>query len=275
MRQVRGGTALQLHRHVSRLTGSSGLISHFEGIGTGGFTVVLTVITTGSSYLITRFFFQYSNVILEPAGEMAAILAPLLITPPITYTMTRLLLKISKLEREMREMATFDALTSVYNKGSFMLILEKEFELALRNRSDYSILFIDVDHFKRINDTFGHLVGDEVLRYMATLLKDSIRSGDIVGRFGGEEFVIALPLTKAKDAYTLAERIRQAVSLEELEVFGQKIRITVSCGLSSYGENSVVNDVALLLEDADAALYLSKNEGRNRTRYGVFCLENN
>lgn len=242
-------------------------IEHIERMGVLRFTLVLTLLTVTVSYGLTHLIFDVLGARLSTAGAVAAFLTPLIITPPITLILTRLLLKISFLEREMRALATYDTLTSLYNKGAFTTILEKEFELSLKNQTDYALIFIDIDYFKKINDQFGHLFGDKVLKHVSYILKTALRTGDFVGRFGGEEFVIALPLTTAPQALQLAENLRQQIEAAPLDAYGHSINITVSCGVSSYSKDSNITEVSMLLKEADAALYLSKNAGRNRVSH--------
>ena len=125
-------------------------------------------------------------------------------------------------------------------------------------------MMLDIDHFKKINDTYGHLAGDFVLKEIAKIIKDSIRKSDICGRFGGEEFVIVLPNTKLSGAMKLAERIRETIQNHTFDFNGKKINVTVSIGITSVGVNDSYES---LISRADEALYEAKEKGRNRIEY--------
>lgn len=159
-------------------------------------------------------------------------------------------------------MATIDGGTQTFNKKYLMEALESEFKFSRTYSRPLSLIYFDLDHFKKVNDTYGHNVGDFILRETATLVKSVIRKDDIFCRFGGEEFVILLPATDAKTAYELAERIRQKIEAYKFESGAQVINQTVSMGVSQL--NSSMSEPGHLLDDADKKLYRSKSNGRNQ-----------
>ena len=168
-----------------------------------------------------------------------------------------------ELEKSQQEAQT-DALTSLINRRG----LEKRFELerirAKQNNSPFSIIMADIDHFKRINDNFGHLVGDSLLKNIAIMLKQHLRQNDIAARYGGEEFLILLPETSIEGAKAVAQKIKKALSVKEwkLKETGESMgKITLSMGISMYKLNELEKD---LIKRADDALYLAKEQGRNR-----------
>lgn len=162
-----------------------------------------------------------------------------------------------------REQAIKDPFLNIYNRRFLLEILKKEEEKAKRDQGFLSIIIMDLDHFKKINDTFGHLVGDEVLKQISLLISMSIREMDYFGRWGGEEFLILLPKTSKEEALLVAERIRSRV--ESYEIFtaeGFKIRVTASFGLAEYPRDAL--SIEGLLKKADERLYQAKLLGRNR-----------
>jgi len=161
---------------------------------------------------------------------------------------------------ELMQIATTDNLTRLYSRRHFMNILSKETEKAGRYNFTTSMIMLDIDHFKQVNDNYGHLSGDSILRTLGELLKRTVRSSDYVGRFGGEEFVILLTGTDLEGAFQTAEKIRKAC--EKQNVSG--ISFTVSLGVASFHEDRVKNEKDFI-EKCDMALYRAKNLGRNRT----------
>jgi two-component system cell cycle response regulator len=158
-------------------------------------------------------------------------------------------------------LAITDPLTGLYNRHHLVTVLEKELAAAQRHRKVFSLLLLDLDHFKSVNDTCGHLVGDAVLKELALLLGKLLRASDTAARFGGEEFLVVLPDTDLPGALVLAERFRQAVADHAFPPLGER-RLTVSVGVaSSRPEDRAVNDV---VGRADEALYRAKTAGRNR-----------
>lgn len=172
-------------------------------------------------------------------------------------------------QERFRQMAITDALTGLYNRGYFFTLAETEMSRAFRYGLNISILMLDLDHFKKVNDSLGHQVGDLVLVATARVLTERLRGTDIVARYGGEEFVIVLPESRRKAAMTAAEKIRCAVADYPVEVGGNAIKITVSLGASHWGPDqrtgaSAKLKVKELITAADVALYRAKNAGRNR-----------
>ncbi|WAC63416.1 GGDEF domain-containing protein [Pseudoxanthomonas sp. SL93] len=172
--------------------------------------------------------------------------------------------------RRLAEEVRRDPLTGVYNRGQLETVLEKEFETATRHGWPLSIAFIDLDDFKQVNDRWGHLVGDEVLRTFAQALVRHVRSSDIVARYGGEEFLIVLPGIGEDAAAHVVRRILADVSgLAMAHPAGAPLYITFSAGLATQGTLDQYQDVDDLLRAADEALYGAKREGRNRVAVGA------
>ncbi len=169
-------------------------------------------------------------------------------------------------DRTIRSLAMTDSLTGVINRRAFMEQAEKEYALAGRHRMPLALLMIDIDFFKRINDEFGHPVGDHVLVDVVRILGSRLRKQDTLGRYGGEEFCILLPGTDEQGARVVAEALRRAVEETPLTVGRREVFATVSIGVTVCPSScdSCNQEFDKLLADADAALYRAKNEGRNR-----------
>ena len=174
-----------------------------------------------------------------------------------------LLMHKERADREAYELATTDSLTGVYNRRTFEELAEPQLSRARRARVPVSLLMLDLDHFKRVNDTHGHLAGDHVLAAFAELVRTCLRKEDLLARYGGEEFVVLLPGTSEFAAAALAERIRENVASATLRAAGQEVRITVSVGLTSEAGHKLPPLEAMLAR-ADEALYAAKAKGRNR-----------
>jgi two-component system cell cycle response regulator len=171
--------------------------------------------------------------------------------------------RLVEARENMRYKATHDALTSLFNRGVIMDLLAREVSRVRREKVPTAILLCDLDHFKRINDTHGHLVGDEVLQEVARRLLYSVRSYDYVGRYGGEEFLIILNNCTSTSATGRAEEIRLAVSYVPVETSVGALPVTMSIGLH-HTENWGLRAVEELLQEVDSALYTAKATGRNR-----------
>ncbi|MCX8075586.1 MAG: diguanylate cyclase [Aquificaceae bacterium] len=165
--------------------------------------------------------------------------------------------EMKKREKELYTMAVHDKLTGLYNRWYAEDFFEKEFARMNRQSLSISLIMLDVDNFKKINDTYGHNVGDEVLRSLAGIIRKSVRSYDLVVRWGGEEFLVLLPDTDAQEAVSIAERVRSSVEAFSMEGIP---KFTVSIGVTSY---RVEDTVESFIERADNALYLAKSKGKN------------
>jgi diguanylate cyclase (GGDEF)-like protein/PAS domain S-box-containing protein len=187
----------------------------------------------------------------------------------LTYAneaLTRQLQEIEKLRAELQEQAIHDPLTNVYNRRYMAEFLDKEIARAERDQAPISVVILDMDYFKQFNDTYGHKCGDVILQFFANFLTDHTRRGDVVCRYGGEEFVIVMPNAPFEIGYERAEMWRQTFSETAIEYDGMKLYATFSAGVSCFSQHGSTGDS--LLQAADKALYYSKNHGRNRvTRY--------
>ena len=162
---------------------------------------------------------------------------------------------------ELRDQATRDSLTRLWNRAAIFDILKSELGRARRGDVSVSIILADLDYFKRINDTYGHLVGDAVLRETASRMRSAVRPYDEIGRYGGEEFLLVLPDCEAEAAVALGERLKMAISEEAIVLDEGAIPITLSLGVAT---SETITDMHAFLAAADAALYRAKDNGRNR-----------
>jgi len=163
----------------------------------------------------------------------------------------------------LRVQATHDALTGLLNRGRVLEILAAEIARSERELQPLAVLMVDLDRFKLINDTLGHMAGDAVLREAARRMQAATRQYDAPGRYGGEEFLIVLPGCGAREGYAQAERIREAYAGEAFTTGGESLAVTCSIGVSSR-DACAAGDAERLIREADAALYAAKNQGRNR-----------
>ena len=164
---------------------------------------------------------------------------------------------------ELRFRATHDVLTGIANRAAVMDALRGELSRQVREQRSFGVILVDIDHFKNVNDTFGHLCGDEVLRWVTRRMKECVRPYDTLGRYGGEEFLIIAPDVDGNGALALAERIRSIVASKPVVTQGGEVSVTVSLG-AALSTSTRSADPQMLLRLADQALYRAKDNGRNR-----------
>ena len=192
---------------------------------------------------------------------------------PMTMTLAHIMLifalnAFARLEPELRRtrrdaeqlehLAYHDFLTGIANRRQVEVLAQIALASAQRRRESFSVLMLDIDHFKRVNDTYGHYVGDEILRELAARLKGELRESDIFGRWGGEEFIVITPVSATKEGRALGERLRESLKVKPL---AKHHRVTVSCGVASYKPGDSLDT---LVSRADAALYRAKESGRDQ-----------
>ena len=189
------------------------------------------------------------------------------VTKPINYAELQArmgaALRVKALQDRISEMAITDGLTGLYNRRHLDERLDEMFEHSVRLHEPLSVVMFDIDHFKKVNDTYGHQVGDVVLTQFAQLLKHAARDIDRIGRYGGEEFMVLLPGTVLDAGVTFAKRARQEVETHQFEYEGGVLKCTISAGVAGY-PNPGVHTRQQLVKAADDALYVAKTTGRNR-----------
>jgi len=227
----------------------------------------LTIVIYGVIALVLNYFVGYQPTLV---GLIFPVITPLVITPIVSVFFVNLILKLHRLEGEVRELATDDALTGLLNRRTFLTATELMMNEALRHKTQFAVALLDLDFFKAINDTYGHVAGDEVLRTIGAICKKLPRKSDVVGRYGGEEFIFFLPNCDENNARTLCDRLHQAIRTTSVVFQDNTISITGSIGVfvHSGGEISHTGNLQGLdhfINLADIALYEAKDRGRNQT----------
>ncbi|RJX32252.1 MAG: GGDEF domain-containing protein [Desulfarculus sp.] len=202
---------------------------------------------------------------------LISFLVPLIVASLVAYQGFSMLLEVMESKRRLQWLSRTDELTNVYNRRYFMELARRELALSARYGTPVALLLLDLDRFKPVNDSHGHLVGDEVLLASARVIVHTIRLTDIVGRLGGDEFLVLAPNTDVAGAHELAERLRQAFERAPIVVTDHKVPLTVSIGaVSVQGPNLSFDH---LMQAADKALYQAKQQGRNRSKVEQLTLE--
>jgi diguanylate cyclase (GGDEF)-like protein len=171
-------------------------------------------------------------------------------------------IRLDKAQQQLKDLGTTDELTGLRNRRYIMTRLKEEFQRAVRSELPVSVIMIDIDHFKKINESAGRTFGDVVLRTVADRLRLDLREYDLLGRTGGEEFLVILPEAESRKAHDVAHRLLQAVSSEDITAAENTVNVTLSAGVTTLKERDLSIDT--ILSRADDALYKAKNEGRNR-----------
>ncbi|QAX28561.1 GGDEF domain-containing protein [Leisingera sp. NJS204] len=219
------------------------------------FVACVTVVSLAVSWIVTGLTAPDG---LSRAALVPSTLAPLLIAPVASYWASCRLLEIHILNEKLLKLAAHDQMTSLYSRDHFFRLIA-----GLGNDFQGSFLLADIDRFKLVNDTYGHQAGDEVIRFVAGVLKERVQPGGIAARFGGEEFVACLPDVSLKTAMQKAEEIRQAIGAQALSVGAEHLLCSVSIGLGYHDGSRTVEAV---LREADEALYAAKHGGRNQVK---------
>jgi diguanylate cyclase (GGDEF)-like protein len=171
-------------------------------------------------------------------------------------------IKRAILYQKVQALSITDGLTGVFSRRYCLERFREEVERSKKFKHNFSFLMIDVDYFKNYNDKYGHLVGDAILREVAATIKENIRQIDLLGRYGGEEFILVLTETGSEQSKFVAERIRKAVEEKQIKVYDENLGITISIGVATFPKDAEVPQA--IIEKADQALYCAKEAGRNR-----------
>ena len=245
-----------LYLLVRKPQGKGGL--RFSKVYTATIVACLSLVwlTRGSWALVMRPLEPL--IVPERIYQYFALLYPSLVVAAATGL---ILMAFDRLKDELEYLVSHDALTGAYSRRGFMNLAEIEISRALRMQRDTALMVLDLDHFKQVNDRFGHPVGDQVLRKFTDIARLCLRREDLLGRFGGEEFMVLLPDTSPAASLVVAERIRSAVLATRVAAGQQQVRFTVSIGVANAAGRGTLED---MLKLADRAMYLAKSRGRNR-----------
>jgi len=231
--------------------------------------ILITAFSIISSLIITAIAMHLMEVSQQMTSTtyIIATLVPLIVAPIVGFVLVNSLIKVHELEKEMRALATVDYLTKLLSRRAWIQQAEKYIQLAKRSSSNYSILMIDLDNFKAINDQYGHIAGDKVLVEFSQIVSKLCRSSDFSARFGGEEFIILLPDTSVQQAQHFTDRLHNAIRKLVISHDNNDITFTISIGISLQctnedGENC---NIDTLISKSDDALYQAKRQGKNCT----------
>ena len=224
-------------------------------------TAVFTLFVMLLSAILTTILLKVYLGRVVLSGLVFAMVVPGIIGAGLSPFLLRLIYQLDVTEERLRILSMTDDLTRAYNRRHFLELAEKELARAKRYHTIFSIIFIDIDCFKHINDAYGHLAGDKVLQAMCRHCISRSRKADTFARHGGEEFVYLLPETSHDDALSFAHRIKNELSLNPFSTDNHDIFITVSMGVKTY--DKTIEDLNALLHGADQALYEAKRRGKN------------
>lgn len=233
-----------------------------QRFGVVGLTLLMTLLAMLLSVGITcgtLFVLQVDDWYM---GILLALVVPAIIAPFTTYHTFALIRQLDETEQRLRVLATIDDLTQTFNRRHFLELARRECEKSSRYGFALSVILLDIDHFKQINDEYTHLAGDVVLSAVGSTTPAILRSSDILGRFGGDEFILFLPHTDRDQAVVTAERLRNALADLAIQHNGSQISFTVSLGVAT--SEAYQCSLDKLLYHADLALYRAKDNGRNR-----------
>lgn len=225
-----------------------------------GFAVA--AVAVGLRGLAALFTADPLRALLAPAGPGAALVL-VAFAAGLAHTLAFLLLQKERAESEAERLATVDPLTGAYNRRTFHEIAEREMARAVRAGQPVSIIMLDVDHFRALNDRFGHRAGDELLQKVIEIVRGALRKEDMLVRFGGVQFLVMLPEVAGPGAVVVAGRIRRTVESEPIVAAGESLSVTVSLGVAARMDEGP-ESLDELLARADSALDLAKERGRNR-----------
>ena len=224
---------------------------------------LITLVAVIGSVTITAVVNTLIGRTLDSGGVFIAIAAPVILAPSIGWYLIGLMMRIHQLEEEARTIATYDMLTGLLTRRAFLTSCESAYQITKRNKSFFSVAYIDIDNFKKLNDTFGHGGGDEVLKSLGSTINKYKRASDLAGRIGGEEFALAFPNTNLEGALHMAEKLCRVARGNCVTYENKLINYTISIGVETSGQADE-EDLYQILKHSDDALYQAKRAGKDR-----------
>lgn len=229
-----------------------------------GTTLAITGLSVLASVGLTYVITQYLDGGSSPTAILIAILVPAIIAPVFSYSLLRLLFQLDAAEENLRHISIKDDLTQVYNRRHFIEHAQVQWERAIRYGEEFAIIIFDIDDFKAVNDSYGHLAGDQVLRAVSRVCEKEARATDMIARYGGDEFVYLIPNSSAIDVHEFMKRVQARLSGQPIKIGQDEIHITVSMGARRFDDEAP--DFESVLSKADQALYAAKRTGGNAAR---------
>ncbi len=225
--------------------------------------IFFTLFSVVSSIALTAMLMSLINRPLVPTdGYIISALYPLLIAPVILHLILKLIFDLNGQEQQMRQYAQKDTLTNFLTRRAWFEFAEQYEIISKRQNRTFTLLMLDLDNFKKVNDDYGHIAGDAVIKSFSEITRFIARDSDIIGRFGGEEFIFLLPDTNAEQAYSLCERLHHQIRNTVVDFNGHELTFTTSIGLACQTENHG-HSLDYLISLADKALYTAKSRGKN------------
>ncbi len=218
------------------------------------------------SILAIFIFSNHINMIANYSYELklhliSSLLLIFILTSIYEYSNNDMFIKMNQLSKKLEMTSTIDTLTNVYNRRGMYKYIKRTMMKTKETNSKFSLLLLDIDHFKKINDTYGHLAGDQVLKDTALIIRNTIRKDDIIARWGGEEFLILLPNTTKEESVNIAQKIRKNIKSKQYNFFKDKVFVTVSIGISEDNGSCKIDNI---VGEADKNMYIAKESGRDR-----------
>lgn len=218
------------------------------------------IIGVGLFYNLLKYVTEFVRKDSPDIIELKGLILDSFIVWSIILTLGYFIIKSHKLYLQVEKLTLVDSLTGAFNRRYLDLFMEKTIPHSKMSNSPLTLIMIDIDHFKKVNDNYGHQCGDEVLKLASNIIKRNIRQSDAFIRFGGEEFAVIMPNTDVAEGLIIAERIREAIDQTDFTYNNEHIHFTISIGVSIYGGE----DVEHFIEKTDNALYKAKENGRNQ-----------
>lgn len=237
------------------------LLVIFSRIGLWASVTLLVLLSVLAAQIVFFILAMVTGVPYTGTSILITTLIPVFVASPFIYVFLRLLLTLDQTRQDLETLSQIDALTGICNRRHFLELGDLEVTKARRYRLPLSVLVLDLDHFKRINDSFGHHAGDIVLAEIVNLCRDELRDTDIMGRIGGEEFAVLLPMTPEKNAAVVADKLCRVIASHVITTRRERMHMTASIGVAALGDT---DSLMTMLKAADRNLYVARSSGRNR-----------